>query len=58
MISKYAWDSPFDTGTNIVDVYVMYLRNKVDLGFEKKLIRTVRGAGYKLEGVQEAYGMA
>ena len=58
MITKYAWDSPFDTGTNIVDVYIMYLRNKVDQGFEKKLIRTVRGAGYKLGGVQKAYGMA
>jgi len=58
MITKCAWDSPFDTGTNIVDVYIMYLRNKVDLGFEKKLIRTVRGAGYKLEGVQKPDGMA
>jgi len=36
----------------------MYLLNKVDLGFAKKLIRRVRGAGYKLEGAQKADGMA
>jgi len=48
MIAEHAWDSPLDTRTNIVDVYINYLRNKVDLGFNKKLIRTVKGIGYQL----------
>ena len=35
-----------EAGTNVVDVYIRYLRKKVDEGFDKKLIHTVRGAGY------------
>jgi DNA-binding response OmpR family regulator len=42
------WDDDFDLTTNLVDVYVSYLRKKVDAPGEKKLIRTVRGAGYAL----------
>ena len=42
------WDEEFSLTTNLVDVYVSYLRKKVDAPGEKKLIRTVRGAGYAL----------
>jgi DNA-binding response OmpR family regulator len=42
------WDDDFALTTNLVDVYVSYLRKKVDASGEKKLIRTVRGAGYAL----------
>jgi len=45
-IAEQVWDINFDTGTNIVDVYVNYLRNKVDKDFEKKLIHTRIGLGY------------
>lgn len=40
------WDKDFDTNTNIVDVYVSYLRQKIDEGFEQKLIHTIVGVGY------------
>lgn len=40
------WDINFDMGTNVVDVYVNYLRNKIDKGFEPRLIHTVIGMGY------------
>lgn len=43
------WDMHHDPGTNIVDVYVSYLRGKVDKGFDPPLIHTIRGAGYILE---------
>lgn len=45
-ISEKVWDINFDTNTNIVDVYVNYLRNKVDKKFDHKLIHTVVGMGY------------
>lgn len=45
-----AWDSSYEGGSNIVDVYIRYLRRKIDDGQEKKMIVTVRGAGYRLEG--------
>jgi len=45
---KNVWDKDFDTNTNIVDVYVRYLRNKIDDNFEQKLIHTVVGTGYCL----------
>lgn len=44
------WDKDFDTNTNIVDVYVRYVRNKIDDPFEHKLIHTVVGVGYIMEG--------
>ena len=47
-IAESVWDINFDTGTNVVDVYVNYLRNKIDKGHEKKLIQTVIGVGYVL----------
>jgi heavy metal response regulator len=46
MIIDHVWDESFDGLTNIVDVYVRHLRNKVDDPHEHKLIRTVRGVGY------------
>jgi DNA-binding response OmpR family regulator len=45
---KNVWDKDFDTNTNIVDVYVRYLRNKIDDDFKQKLIHTVVGTGYCL----------
>jgi two-component system copper resistance phosphate regulon response regulator CusR len=48
MIVEHVWNLSFDTGTNIVDVYINYLRNKIDDGFSPKLIHTVRGVGYEL----------
>ena len=50
MIIEHVWDLSFDTSTNVVDVYVNYLRRKIDDGFEQKLIHTVRGVGYELSG--------
>ena len=49
IISEHIWDYNFDTGTNIIDVYVNHLRNKIDEGFELKLIHTVRGVGYVMK---------
>jgi heavy metal response regulator len=46
MIVEQVWDQSFDSFTNVVDVYIRYLRNKIDQGFEPKLIHTVRGVGY------------
>ncbi len=46
IISEHIWNYNFDTGTNIIDVYVNHLRQKVDNGFQKSLIHTVRGVGY------------
>lgn len=48
MISEHVWDYHFDSMTNVIDVYVNYLRKKIDKGFEKKLIHTIRGVGYIL----------
>ena len=45
-ISEKVWDISFDTGTNIVEVYVNYLRNKIDKDFDRKLIQTRIGLGY------------
>jgi DNA-binding response OmpR family regulator len=49
MILEKVWDYDFDPGTNLVDVYVKRLREKVDADFEPKLLHTVRGAGYVLK---------
>ena len=46
VLSENVWDEAFDSLTNVIDVYVNYLRNKVDRNFSTKLIHTVRGAGY------------
>ena len=49
MIAEHVWDYTFDSFTNIIDVYVNYLRKKVDRDFDRKLIHTVRGVGYVLK---------
>ncbi len=49
MISEHVWNYDFDTGTNVIDVYINYLRRKIDSGRDKKLIHTVRGSGYVLK---------
>ena len=47
-IENHIWNFDYEGGTNVVDVYISYLRRKVDDGFDKKLIHTVRGRGYVL----------
>jgi len=49
MIIEHVWDYDFDTGTNVVDVYVNYLRKKIDSDREPKLIHTIRGVGYVMK---------
>ncbi|MCE5274219.1 MAG: response regulator transcription factor [Deltaproteobacteria bacterium] len=49
MISEHVWDINFDTFTNVIDVYISYLRNKIDKGQKTRLIHTVRGRGYVLK---------
>lgn len=48
-IAEKVWDVDFDTGTNVIEVYVNYLRNKMDKGYEQKLIHTQFGQGYVLK---------
>jgi heavy metal response regulator len=47
-IAEHVWDMNFDSFSNVIDVYVRYLRRKIDEGFEPKLIHTRRGVGYVL----------
>ena len=49
MISEHVWNEDFDSLTNVIDVYIKLLRNKIDNGFKKKLIHTLRGRGYVLK---------
>jgi DNA-binding response OmpR family regulator len=49
MILEKVWDYDFDPGTNLVDVYIRRLREKIDTGFEPKLLHTVRGTGYVMK---------
>lgn len=48
-LEQQAWDSSFEGGSNIIDVYIRYLRKKIDTGYEVKRIKTVYGMGYRLE---------
>jgi DNA-binding response OmpR family regulator len=48
-IAEKVWDIHFDTGTNVIDVYVNFLRKKIDKDFPTKLIHTVIGMGYMLK---------
>ena len=48
MIAEHVWDQHFDSFTNVIDVYIRYLRSKIDDAFTTKLIHTVRGVGYVL----------
>ncbi|MEN6438133.1 MAG: response regulator transcription factor [Syntrophobacter sp.] len=49
MIAEHVWDYDFDPETNVIDVYVNYLRRKIDSNSDPKLIHTVRGVGYVLK---------
>jgi heavy metal response regulator len=49
MIADHVWGYDFDTTTNVIDVYVNYLRKKIDAGHEPKLFHTMRGVGYVLK---------
>ena len=49
-IAEKVWDLHFDTNTNVIDVYVNYLRKKIDKNYEQKLLHTVVGMGYLLQG--------
>ena len=51
-IVEKVWDYDFDPGSNLVDVYIMRLREKIDASFEPKLLRTIRGVGYALRAPQ------
>jgi DNA-binding response OmpR family regulator len=53
MLAEHVWGLDFDSESNIVDVYVGYLRRKVDAPGEPRLLRTVRGAGYALRADDE-----
>jgi two-component system copper resistance phosphate regulon response regulator CusR len=48
-ITEHVWDQHFDTDTNVIEVYISYLRNKIDLPNMAKLLHTVRGTGYILQ---------
>ncbi|MBY0407224.1 MAG: response regulator transcription factor [Rickettsiales bacterium] len=48
MLLEHVWDYNFDPQTNVIDVHISRLRQKIDKGFEKSMIQTLRGAGYKL----------
>ncbi len=54
MITEHVWDMNFDPRTNVVDVYIHHLRQKIDRDFEGKLIHTVRGVGYVLKEADDA----
>lgn len=47
-IIEHVWNLCFDSSTNVVDVYINYLRKKIDEGFDRRLIHTIRGVGYQL----------
>lgn len=49
MIADHVWDNNYETATNVIDVYINRLRNKIDSGHEPKLLHTIRGTGYVLK---------
>jgi len=49
MLAEHVWDTHFDSSSNVIDVYINYLRVKIDGGHAAKLIHTVRGRGYMLK---------
>ncbi len=51
-LTEHLYDTEFDLDSNVIDVYVNYLRNKIDKGYDRQLIMTVRGTGYVLKGEQ------
>jgi two-component system OmpR family response regulator len=50
MLLEGVWDYHFDPQTNVIDVHISRLRSKIDKGFDRPLLHTVRGAGYRLDG--------
>lgn len=50
MLLEGVWDYHFDPQTNVIDVHISRLRSKIDRGFDKPLLHTVRGIGYRLDG--------
>src|SRR3989442_84684 len=52
MIAEHVWGLDFDSESNVIDVYVGYLRRKIDASGERRLLHTVRGAGYVLKGAE------
>lgn len=55
MLLENVWDYHFDPQTNVIDVHVSRLRSKVDKGFEKQLVSTVRGAGYMIRSDSDTH---
>ncbi len=53
MIVEHVWDMNYEPGSNIVNVYIYHLREKIDKGFDKKLIHTIRSLGYTLKDEEE-----
>ncbi len=54
MLLEKVWDYHFDPQTNVIDVHISRLRGKIDKDFEKQMLHTIRGAGYKLQIPEEA----
>ena len=50
-LEQHIWNYDYSGGSNVIDVYIRYLRKKIDDGFEPKLIHTIRGQGYVLKGM-------
>jgi heavy metal response regulator len=50
LLTEHLYDYEFDLDSNVIDVFIHRIRNKIDKGFEKKLIHTLRGSGYMLKG--------
>ncbi|HIQ98255.1 MAG TPA: response regulator transcription factor [Candidatus Scybalocola faecavium] len=48
-LEQHIWNYDYSGGSNVIDVYIRYLRKKIDQGFDKKLIHTIRGAGYVIK---------
>jgi DNA-binding response OmpR family regulator len=57
-IVEHVWNLSFDTMTNVVDVYINYLRKKIDSPSDRKLIHTIRGIGYEMHPAEMAVGAA
>ena len=49
MLLEKVWEYHFDPQTNVIDVHISRLRSKIDKGFDKPMLQTVRGAGYRLD---------
>jgi two-component system copper resistance phosphate regulon response regulator CusR len=54
MMLEHVWDSNVDSFTNVIDVHVKYLRDRIDKKSQSKLIKTVHGLGYKIEDEHSA----